>query len=170
MKQYEGMFIFDPTFASDFKNVEDEVGRIMTRADGEIIVNRKWDERKLAYDIGKRKRGCYVLTYFKADPERIAALERDCGLSDHILRVMVLRADDMSRERMEAMYPQQASATPPAGEGASKPAPAPVAVADSAPTEAAVAKTEAAVVAPAEGEGVDKAADADAGPDVEASA
>ena len=48
MKQYEGMFIFDSTFASDFANVEKEVQRLMERADGTIVGMAKWDERKLA--------------------------------------------------------------------------------------------------------------------------
>ncbi len=145
MRQYEGMFIFDPTFATDFKNVEGEVERVMKRADAEIIVSRKWDERKLAYDINKCKRGCYVLTYFRAEPERIVALERDCTLSEKILRVLVLRVDDMSRERMDAMYPQKAAAAIPAesGTASEEKVAKPVAVAQASEETAPPAGTEA---------------------------
>lgn len=112
MKQYEAMFLFDSTIASDFGNVEKEVDRIMKRADAEIIVSRKWEERKLAFEIKNHKRACYVLTYFRAEPDRIVGMERDVALSESILRVLILCVDGLSRQRMEAMYPQRAAERP----------------------------------------------------------
>ncbi len=105
MRQYEAMFIFDATFAADSGNVDNEVGRLMERAGAEIIVSRKWEERRLAFDIKKRKRGCYVLTYFRADPDRIAGIEHDVALSEKVLRVLILNAEGLSREHMESKYP-----------------------------------------------------------------
>ena len=107
MNTYEAMFLFDSTFASDFAKVEQEVGRLMERAGAEIVVCRKWDERKLAYDIKGHKRGCYVLTFFRADPGRITGIERDAQLSEPVLRVLILRADHMTAEGMEAAYPSR---------------------------------------------------------------
>ena len=109
MNQYDGMFLFDPTFATEFANVEQEVKRLMERIDGEIVLMRKWDERKLAYDIAKRKRGCYVLVYFKAPVSNITALERDARLSEHVLRLLVLKAEGLSAERMEHWASRQVS-------------------------------------------------------------
>jgi small subunit ribosomal protein S6 len=102
LKQYEAMFLFDAGFASNFANVEQEVERVMQRAEAEIILCRKWEERKLAFEIKKRKRGCYVLVYFNAPPNSIVGLERDCQLSDSVLRILVTSAEGISRERMEA--------------------------------------------------------------------
>ena len=101
LNQYEAMFIFDPTFGSSFENCEAEVRRLMDRADAEILLCRKWDERRLAYRIKGRKRGVYVLVYFTAPPTKIAPLERDARLSEDILRALVLRADGMNRDAME---------------------------------------------------------------------
>ncbi len=112
MKQYEAMFIFDPTFATEFRKVEAEVQRIMERAGAEIVVSRKWEERKLAFEMKRRKRGCFVLTYFRAAPESIVGIERDCALSEHILRVLVVCAEGISRQRIEAWYPERAVAAP----------------------------------------------------------
>jgi small subunit ribosomal protein S6 len=117
------MFVFDPTFATDSKNVDAEIERIMQRAGAEVIVSGKWEERKLAFEIKRRKRGCYVLTYFKADPTSIGAIERDCALSEDILRVLILQADDVSRARMESMYPKQQAAAPESAPESPKPAP-----------------------------------------------
>jgi small subunit ribosomal protein S6 len=102
LNQYEAMFLFDPTFGAAFENCEAEVRRIMDRAQAEILFCKKWDERRLAYKIQGRKRGVYVLVYFKSAPEKVGGIERDARLSENILRVLVLRADGVTPEMMEA--------------------------------------------------------------------
>ena len=101
MNQYEAMFLFDPTFGNSLENCEAEVRRLMERADAEILFCRKWDERRLAYRIKGRKRGVYVLVYFRAQPAKIVGLERDAQLSENILRVLILCADGVTPEMME---------------------------------------------------------------------
>ena len=101
MNQYEAMFLFDPTFGSSFENCEAEIRRLMERAQAEIILCRRWDERRLAYKVNGRKRGVYVLVYFKARPDKIVPLERDVQISENVLRVLVLRADGVTQEMME---------------------------------------------------------------------
>ena len=101
MNQYEAMFLFDPTFGNSFEKCEAEIRRLMERAQGEIIHCRKWDERRLAYRVNGRKRGVYVLVYFKAPPQSIVGMERDAKLDENILRLLVLRADHVSPEDME---------------------------------------------------------------------
>lgn len=108
MNQYEAMFVFDPTFGSSFEKCEAEVNRLMERAEAEMLHCRKWDERRLAFRIKGRKRGIYVLVYFKAPPDKIAPMERDAKLSEHILRLLVLRADHVTHEAMEAASPPHA--------------------------------------------------------------
>jgi len=95
------MFLFDPTFGASFENCEGEIGRILGRAGAEILLCRKWDERRLAYRIKDRKRGVYALTFFKADPPRVKGIERDAQLSEHVLRILVLNAEGLTREAME---------------------------------------------------------------------
>lgn len=101
MKQYEAMFLFDPTFGSSSENCEGEIQRLLQRADAEIVFNRLWDERRLAYRVKGRKRGVYWLTYFKAEPGRIASLERDIQISENLLRAQILTADGITQEMME---------------------------------------------------------------------
>jgi small subunit ribosomal protein S6 len=99
---YEGMFLFSQSTAADLAGVIDHVNEILARAGAEVIAMKKWDERRLAYEIKKQKRGTYVLVYFKADADRIVGIERDCNLSEKVLRLMVLRADHMTEEEMLA--------------------------------------------------------------------
>ncbi len=105
MNQYEAMFLFDPTFGNAFEKCEAEIRRLMERAQAEMLFCRKWSETRLAFRIEGRKRGIYVLVYFKAAPDKIVTLERDAKLSEQILRLLVLRADHMTREAMERVLP-----------------------------------------------------------------
>jgi ribosomal protein S6 len=109
------MFLFDPTFGATFEKCEAEIRRLMDRAGAEIIISQKWDERRLAFRIKGRKRGVYALVYFKASGDKIAGLERDARLSENILRLLVLRADEVTREAMERAFHRHAES--PRGEG-----------------------------------------------------
>lgn len=100
MRRYEGMFLFDNTAVHEWSEMEAEVKRLFERIEAEPLVCVKFDERRLAYDIKGRKRGTYVLTYFNADPQRIAAMERDAQLSELILRLLVLQAEKLSDARL----------------------------------------------------------------------
>ena len=117
MNTYEAMFLFDPSYATDFARVEQEVDRLMGRAGAQVIMSQKWDERKLAYPIKGRKRGCYVLTFFRAEPDKITGVERDAQLSEPILRLLILRADHMTEEDMRGAYLSQPESASPESRG-----------------------------------------------------
>ena len=114
MNQYEGMFLFDPTFGSSVENCESEVRRLMERAEAELLFCRKWDERRLAYRIKGRKRGVYMLVYFRSLPDKITGLERDVTLNENILRLLVVRSDGVSHEMMEEACAARGEERPPA--------------------------------------------------------
>lgn len=107
MNQYEAMFLFDPTFGSAFEACEAEIRRMMERAEAELLFCKKWDERRLAFRIKGRKRGVYVLTYFNAHPTKIGGIERDVQLSENALRVLIVRADGVTPDLMEAAMSAQ---------------------------------------------------------------
>lgn len=97
---YEAMFLLSQAVAADLNGAIDHIKEIISRGHGEIIAMRKWDERRLAYEIQGQKRGYYVLVYFKAAGVEIAHVERDCNLSEKILRAMILRCDHMNEDEM----------------------------------------------------------------------
>ncbi len=110
MKRYEAMFLFDNETMHQWSEIEGEVQRLFERIEARPLVCLKFDERRLAYEINRRKRGIYVLTYFEAEPNRIADLERDARLSEAILRLLVLRADKITEARLaelKALPPDQ---------------------------------------------------------------
>jgi len=96
---YEGLFLVDSgEAAANWQAVNGAIEKILSRSEADIVSIKKWDERRLAYDIGRRSRGTYLLVYFNCDPRRVGAIERDVQLSETVVRVMILRTDKMSPE------------------------------------------------------------------------
>jgi small subunit ribosomal protein S6 len=133
------MFLVDSADATaDWEGVVSTIDTFMDRAGAEVISTRKWDDRRLCYEIDGRRRGTYVLTYFKAAPDAITGLERDVKLNDRILRMLVLRGDNLNEDRMNSATPlMKIEAAQAADAEASAPVPAPAPEADA--TEGAVA-------------------------------
>jgi len=119
LKRYEAMFLFDTTAARDWAGVEQEVRRLCGRIDAQLLVCVKFDERKLAYEIKRRKRGTYALAYFDAPSDRIGELERDAQLSELILRLLVLRAENLTDQRLAELraHKPETSLVPMSGDG-----------------------------------------------------
>jgi len=104
--QYEGMFLFGSAAATEPQAAENTVRKFIEQHGGNILVLKKWDERKLAYEIKGNKRGTYIISYFKAPGEAVTQIERDVNLSEEVLRVMVTRADHLNQQEMDAVEPQ----------------------------------------------------------------
>jgi small subunit ribosomal protein S6 len=99
---YEVMFLISQSAATDLKSVIEHIRNLIARAEGKIIAMRKWDERRLAFEIDKQKRGTYILLYFSVDPSKMIQFERDCNLSENIMRTLILKADHLTLEEMQA--------------------------------------------------------------------
>lgn len=105
-KLYEGMFLVDSAkAASDWDGVNAAIKRILDRAQAEIVSIRKWDDRRLAYDIKGVSRGTYLLCYFKADGRQIQSIEKDVQLSETIMRVLILSTEQMTQEDIDKDTP-----------------------------------------------------------------
>lgn len=91
---YECLLIFDSgKYSRDNAGVAGQFPRFVQESGGEVLVSRIWEERKLAYPIRGQRKGTYWLVYFKSDPEKIGAIERECQLSETILRALILKVD-----------------------------------------------------------------------------
>ena len=104
---YEGMFLFPQAAVADLQAAADHVMEILNRAGAEVIAFKKWDERRLAYEVKGNKRGLYFLVYFKAKGNKVVGIERDCSLSEKMLRAMVTRADHLPADVMQAAEGRQ---------------------------------------------------------------
>jgi small subunit ribosomal protein S6 len=104
-KLYEGMFLVDSAQASDWDKVIATLEAVLEKADGEVVSIRKWDDRKLAYEINGKARGTYILCYFRANGRKIREVEKAVQLSEQIMRVLILCAESMSKEDIEKETP-----------------------------------------------------------------
>jgi small subunit ribosomal protein S6 len=100
---YEIMFLIGQAQAADLGAVIEHLKEILvTRGHGEILAIKKWDERRLAFEIRGQKRGMYILCYAKLPGEDLAHVERDCNLSEKILRTLIIRADHLTLDEIKA--------------------------------------------------------------------
>jgi small subunit ribosomal protein S6 len=70
----------------------------------------KWEERKLAYPIGKETSALYLIGYFTADPSAIEKIERRAKLGGVIMRQLIIARPGTDLERIRAQRVKQAAA------------------------------------------------------------
>jgi small subunit ribosomal protein S6 len=99
---YEAMFMISQGVAADFSGAIAHINEVLTRGHAQLIAMKKWDERRLAYEIKGQKRAIFILAYFTATGEGFAHIERDCNLSEKIMRALITRCDHLSVEEMQA--------------------------------------------------------------------
>lgn len=108
---YEAMILLDNREAKKgFEHARDMVQKLLVKHGGEPRIVRKWDERKLLFDIKRQKRATYMLAYFDAPGDSIAKIEHDAHLSEEVLRALIVRADSVPAKVMEE--PHDASIAP----------------------------------------------------------
>jgi small subunit ribosomal protein S6 len=101
-KLYESMFLVDSAEATaDWDGVIAVIKNILEKAGAEIVSIKKWDDRKLAYEINGHSRGTYILCYFRAEGRRVRDIERDVQLSEQIMRVLILCAEQQTAKDIE---------------------------------------------------------------------
>ena len=102
-KLYEAMFLVDSAEATtDWDGVTATIKNILEKASAEIVSIRKWDDRKLAYEINGKGKGTYILCYFKAAGSKLRDIERDIQLSERIMRALILCAEHRQIEDIRA--------------------------------------------------------------------
>ena len=89
---YEGLFILDSNkFARDRDSLSRELEGLVEAVDGEILVSRLWEERRLAFPIKGQRKGAYWLMYFRMPTLRLKELTRACEINDSILRQLFVK-------------------------------------------------------------------------------
>jgi small subunit ribosomal protein S6 len=88
------MYILDSNrYSRDQTGVSGQIPEMIQKLGGEMLASRLWEERRLAYPIDGHRKGTYWLTYFKLDSTKLTDLNRQCQLSDSIVRTLFLKVD-----------------------------------------------------------------------------
>lgn len=83
-KQYEGMFLLPAAAAAEQEKSSGIIRQIIERHGGNVTVLKRWDERRLAYEVSGQKRGLYLIAYFTAPSTAVTGIERDVTLSEDV--------------------------------------------------------------------------------------
>jgi len=84
------MFLVESSLADrDWQGVAAEIESTVKKHGGNVVDLRKWDDRRLVYEIGHVKRALYVLVHFETPPLSIEAMRRDLNLSERITRQLI---------------------------------------------------------------------------------
>ncbi len=91
---YEAVFIYSLTQGEEGLEALKEKFRTLIEQNAEIGEVDEWGKRKLAYLINDEAEGYYVLYNFVSGPDFPAELERVSGITDGVLRSMVIRKEE----------------------------------------------------------------------------
>ena len=115
---YEVMFIVDTSATDeDITRLNENLQQIITDQGGTITKTENMGRRQLAYQIGRKKEGFYVLFEVEGSGREIAELERRMRVNDQVLRYITVRVDEDRRraEKFKAKRARRASKRPLSG-------------------------------------------------------
>jgi len=101
MNHYETIFIVDPDTPGTDQDIIFEKVKTMLDQKGKLLMFDDWGNRKLAYEIKKKRQGRYVRLDYCGDGVLVDEMERTFRLDFRILKFMtVLIARDVDPEAL----------------------------------------------------------------------
>ena len=95
MRNYEGVLILNPDLPVDqSKATVAQVQELVTKNGGRVDGLQEWGKRRLAYKIGKRHEGNYLIVNFQLDSKQTKKLEQAFRLNDNVLRYLLVNKDE----------------------------------------------------------------------------
>ena len=91
---YEVVFIIDPAQDEEGVAALTEKFKALVEQNASEVVVEEWGKRKLAYAINHVTEGCYVLISFSSTPEFPKELDRILGITDGVIRSMIVCKDE----------------------------------------------------------------------------
>ncbi len=94
---YETLFVIKPDLGEEATAaVLNKFTSLIADNGGSVESVNEWGKRRLAYPIEKFVEGYYVLVNFKSESTLPLELNRVFGITDEILRYLVVRADEVA--------------------------------------------------------------------------
>jgi small subunit ribosomal protein S6 len=91
MSNYETIIIYSVKNGEEAAKELSEKFKAMMEKNGTVDSVDEWGKRRLAYLINDEEDGYYVLYNHACEPEFPAELERVLGITDGVLRLMVIK-------------------------------------------------------------------------------
>jgi len=94
-KEYETIYILRPDVdAEAAERVQARVGDAVEREQGKLVKVESWGRRKLAYPVGKHRRGVYVYFKYVGGGGMVAEVERNLKLQDAVVKFMTVQSGE----------------------------------------------------------------------------
>lgn len=119
MRTYELVLVFDP--ALEVEQIDQDLRKLndMMTANGAPRRWERWGKRRLAYEIGSRQYGYYVLAVFDSDSLAVTDIDRSIRLNAAVIRHLITLVDpkrvpesDPESIRTLGAAPETATQTP----------------------------------------------------------
>src|ERR1044072_4315491 len=91
-KEYETIHMLGSDLDADTADkVQGRVAEVVGRDNGKLVKVESWGRRKLAYPVGKQKKGVYVYVKYVGRGGVVAELERNLKLQDTVLKFQTVQ-------------------------------------------------------------------------------
>lgn len=95
-REYETIYILRPDIDADSaEKLGTRLADVVTREKGRLTKVEAWGRRRLAYDIGKQRRGVYMYLKYLGGGKVVSEIERSLRLTDGVLKyqTVLVRSD-----------------------------------------------------------------------------
>ncbi len=93
INKYETIFVLDAAMDEEKINAISEKFQNLIAANGTVEGVDVWGKRRLAYPINYKTEGYYVLVNFSSNPEFPKELDRIYGITDGVIRTLIVRKE-----------------------------------------------------------------------------
>ncbi len=94
-KEYETIYILRSDVDADTADkVQGRVAEVIGRDNGQLVKVESWGRRKLAYPVGKQKKGVYVYVKYVGRGGVVQELERNLKLQDVVLKFQTIQTQE----------------------------------------------------------------------------
>jgi len=95
LRAYETTYILDPALSEEEQTaLIERFQELVKRQGGQVEGINKWEKRRLAYEINRKREGIYVIMNFRAELPVKTELDRVLKLSDGVIRHIIVRTDE----------------------------------------------------------------------------
>jgi small subunit ribosomal protein S6 len=94
-REYETIYILRSDVDSDTaERIQSRVTDALDREHGKLVKVEAWGRRKLAYPLGKQRKGLYIYLKYVGGGGLVAEVERNLALQDFVLKFMTVQTAD----------------------------------------------------------------------------
>ena len=97
INSYESIFIVDLVNGEEAAKATADKFVSCIKENAELVEETVWGKRRLAYPINDKPEGYYVLVNFESESAFPAELERIFGITEGIMRSIVIRHEDKKK-------------------------------------------------------------------------